>query len=365
MKILHILGELRPSGAEVMLRVAARHWCGGALSHEVLATGPSEGPYAGVLREAGYSVHHLRFSRSFLYFRRLYELLRERGYQVVHIHTEQANLPYALAARAAGVRRIVRTIHSSFPFSGRLRHSRRLQRALLRRMGVRQVAVGRSVSANELRRFCNATLEIPSWYDSALFRPPSAGERESARQALGIAGSRPVLATVGNCEPVKNHPLVLRALALLLRQRPDWFYVHAGGEDPEQTDRRLAEHLGIAGQCAFLGFTGDPRAALWAADLFAMPSAREGFSIAALEAAACGLPLLLTDVAGLRDLQNRIPRARWVPPEPAALAAAAGDIYRQWPACSLENAAAARSAFGVEAGARAYTELYAAPEISC
>lgn len=358
-RVLHILGELRPSGAEVMLRIAAPLWFAGAGCHAILATGEAEGPYAGSLRAAGFEVFHIPFHKRLGFFRKVYALIRDGRFYAVHIHTERAHVYYGLVARCAGVRRIIRTVHSTFPFTGWLRLVRMAMRFGLRLLGATMVAVGPSVADNELRRFRNRVAVIPNWCDYEQFRPPSPAERAASRRALGIAGSWRILTTVGNCSAVKNHPVVFRSIEQLLKTSPHWCYVHAGGEDAQSTERALAAEAGVLGHCIFLGYTPAPRDVLWATDVFVMPSLREGFSIAAIEAAACGLPLVLSDVPGLRDLKATVPDGFWVRPEPAAIAEAIEAACLRSPSGSAGNAASVRAMFGVESGAKAYYDLYA------
>jgi glycosyltransferase involved in cell wall biosynthesis len=358
-RVLHILHELRPSGAEVMLRIAAPLWFGAANPHAILATGRAEGPYAESLRAARFEVFHIPFRKKIGYFCAVYSLIRHGGFDVVHIHTEQANAYYGVVARLAGVHRIVHTIHSTFAFKGLLRVVRMAMRHGLRLLGATPVAVGLSVAENERRTFWNRPVVISNWYDGELFCQPRPADRVSAREKYRVGNNRPIIVTLGNCAKVKNHPLVFYALKELLRRRADWFYLHAGGEDTETSERLLASDLGVAQHCSFLGYTDDPRSVLWAADVFVMSSKLEGCGIAAIEAAACGLPLVLTDVPGLRDLKATVLDAYWVPPEPTALADAIEAAYLRFPSGSAGNASAVRAVFGVERGAKAYYDLYA------
>lgn len=356
--VLHILCELRSSGAECMLRIAAPSWFSTDRPHAILATGQAEGPYAVHLRAAGFEVFHIPFRKRIKFFREVYSLIRSGRFDAVHIHTEQANVYYGVVARLAGVHRIVHTIHSVFPFTGLLRVARIAMRQGLRLLGATEVAVGPSVAENEERHLWNRTVVIPNWYDPA-FRPPSAEERAQARQAYGVADNRPVIATIGNCSEVKNHSLLLHALTLILQRRPDWLYLHAGEEDAVGNERILAAELGLAEHCSFLGRTDDARSVLWAADVFVMPSTHEGLGIAAIEAAACGLPLVLTDVPGLRDLKMTVSDGFWVQSKPSAVADAIEAVLLDFPSGSAKNASSVKAAFDMEVGAKAYYDLYA------
>lgn len=358
-KVLYILNSLRPSGAEVMLRVAAPSWRAAGIDAEILSVGETPGLFAPALAEAGYPIHHLPFSKTLGFFRSLYAFLSRGGYDVVHIHTERANFYYAITARLAGAGRLARTIHNVFPFSGWLGLSRKIQRQLLRMLGCAQISVSPSVAASERKVFASQTVQIANWYDSTHFTPPTAAERSAARAELAIPDSAFVAISVGNCSAVKNHSELLKAIATLNRQ--DVTYLHVG-EEGGCGERELARRLGIAGRVRFLGAMNDVRGPLHAADVFVMPSLHEGCGIAAIEAMACGLPVILSDVAGLEDFHGISDDILWTTP-------VAGEIAK-----SLERAArldpaerdaigrrlhdAVRSHFDLERGVAAYARIY-------
>jgi len=360
LKVIHVLGELRPSGAETMLAVAAPAFAAHGVEADVLSTGAVPGPYAARLAAAGYRIHHIPFAKSPVFFFRLWRLLR-RGYHAVHIHTERATFWVALTAMAARPRVILKSIHSSFTFTGWLRLRRLVQRRLLARLGVRQISVGRSVQETERRHFGVETPVIGNWYDGARFRPPGEAERVEARRALGIAPGEVVLAAVGNCSPIKNHGELLRALARLPPGRRP-ILLHAGEEEPGQPERGLAAELGLGDRVRFMGSLPDVRAVLHAADGYVMSSLREGSSISALEAMASALPAVLTDVEGLRDLGALFPGVRYAAPDAASLASALEAFTAEDPEARRRVAARhpdmARQHFDLQAGVDAYVRVY-------
>jgi glycosyltransferase involved in cell wall biosynthesis len=90
-------------------------------------------------------------------------------------------------------------------------------------------------------------------------------------------------------------------------------YLHVGQERREREERKLAAELRVADQVHFLGVVLDIAPILQAADLFLMPSTHEGFGVAACEAMGAGLPVILSDVEGLRDLRDFGP-VHWIEP---------------------------------------------------
>src|SRR5512133_840795 len=91
LRVLHVLNELRASGAEVMLRVAADDFRSAGIDCEILSLGEQLGSYAKPLKGVGYPVHHLIFSKSFAFFWALREFGQKNKYDVVHFHVERAS----------------------------------------------------------------------------------------------------------------------------------------------------------------------------------------------------------------------------------------------------------------------------------
>jgi glycosyltransferase involved in cell wall biosynthesis len=139
-------------------------------------------------------------------------------------------------------------------------------------------------------------------------------------------------------------------------------YLHVGIEEPGEPERRLAEELGIADSVRFLGQVLDLRPVYAAADLFAMPSLYEGFSVAALEALASGLPSLFADVGGLRDLREFYPGLTYAEPTAESIATALETLVTEPTAERLARSATypalSRSLFGLEVGVGRYVSLY-------
>jgi len=226
MRVLHILNELRPSGAEVMLKIAAPYWQERGVELHVLSTGQVKGIFADNLANAGFTVHHIPFSNSAGFYTQVIRLMRTARFDVVHLHTEHATLTYALLARYAGIPRIIRTIHSTFIFRGITQLTRAIRRFITRKLGVLQVSVSKTIQENEVRRLGNPTILINKWYDNLHFIPLMDGQKEASRTALGIKNSQKCLITVGNCSAVKNHKAVIQALRLLEQRNIHLIYFH-------------------------------------------------------------------------------------------------------------------------------------------
>lgn len=321
LKVLHVFSELRHSGGEVMMRVASDLWTEHRVDCEIVAVADVAGTYTRALEDAGYRIHRLPPSapRLLAAFPRL---LRAVKPDVVHLHVERANFWLALEALASGAR-VVQTVHFCYPFTGSLRLERMIQRRVLRSLGVDYAAVGPSVALNEWQTFRNPTDIVVNWCDLETLREATGDDREVARSALGLHRDDEVLVSVGNCSPVKNHELILRALPLISRSR-NVIYLHVGDDRDAAggAERALATSRDIGDRVRFLGTVDDVRHVLTAADLFVMPSHLEGLAVSAMEAIATGTPLLLSAAPGLRDLAALSGAIETVESEPFTFASA-------------------------------------------
>jgi glycosyltransferase involved in cell wall biosynthesis len=155
-----------------------------------------------------------------------------------------------------------------------------------------------------------------SGVDTAYFRPPANTRRE-----------RPVtVLMVGRLLREKGVREFVEAAAIVRKQLPDVQFLLAGDSDPGNPSsvapNLVAEWQG-RGDVSFLGHRSDIRELIQAADLAVLPSYREGMPRSLLEAAACGLPLVATDVPGCREIVSNRINGLLVPPLDSKLLAGA------------------------------------------
>ena len=136
--------------------------------------------------------------------------------------------------------------------------------------------------------------------DEDYFRPPVPEERREARTVIGITGDVPVVALIGSGVRRKGHAVLLDALAALSREGVPALAVFAGDSSEAETIREMAHARGVADQVIVLGYV-ESRTVLWAADMFCLPSLREGLPVAVIEAMLCGVVPIRTPAAGAAD----------------------------------------------------------------
>jgi len=134
--------------------------------------------------------------------------------------------------------------------------------------------------------------------------PPADFDREVLLRKYNIPGEAKVIALAAAFRPEKNHLGAIRALKILRETRGVNVYLLLAGEGVmKKQAEELAKGLNVSEYVIFAGPQKDLRPFYWSADLFTLTSASvETFSIAALEAMSCGLPAVLTDIGGAREM---------------------------------------------------------------
>ena len=163
-------------------------------------------------------------------------------------------------------------------------------------------------------------------------------DRKSARAALDLPGDAIVLVTVGGLCERKGFHRVIECLPRMTARYPNLHYLIVGGAGPEgdwkERLERLVAERGLTRNVRFLGpvSPAELKVPLSAADAFVLATRNEGWANVLLEAMACGLPVVTTDVGGNREVVCEPFLGTVVPfGEPEALAAALDDtIGRQW-----------------------------------
>ncbi|MCD4847622.1 MAG: glycosyltransferase family 4 protein, partial [Candidatus Aegiribacteria sp.] len=172
-----------------------------------------------------------------------------------------------------------------------------------------------------------------------------------------------VILSVGRLTDAKNYHAAIKAFSILYRNsEADLKYVIAGSGNLESELKELAAELGVFSNIEFPGDVKDISALMQGADIFFMPSIREGFGIAAVEAMASGLPVVASDIPGIGDVVGRDGSCGTLvnPHSPVEMAEALSNLIenqetsRRMGLCGLKRA----SLFNIESTIDEYLRLY-------
>ncbi len=260
-------------------------------------------------------------------------LLEEWKIDVLHTHGGVAGLHGRTAARSAGTRAVVHTLHGIHYLHYRNPLLRRLYVQLERRYSRftdRLILVCQS-DLRQARRFRLAPEQKMRVVLNGTSVPPHPGtERLSRlRSELGWMPGRPVVGTVARLHRQKGIIHLLRAGKRILQAVPESLIAIVGDGPQAEMLKRQADRLGLGQNCLFLGAREETHPLMALFDVFVLPSLWEGLPFVLVEAAALGKPIVATAVDGVPEVLEDGRTGLLVPPgDPGALAEAVIRLFR-------------------------------------
>jgi len=160
-------------------------------------------------------------------------------------------------------------------------------------------AVSRFLKEKTITNYsCESDIKvIPNFVDTDLFKPSDNGE---FRKTLAPKGEK-ILVHTSNFRPVKRVPDTIKIFEKVQKEIPSKLILIGDGPDRSECER-LSRQLDLCDKVKFLGKQDGLVEILSSADIFLIPSQSESFGLAALEAMACGLPVISSSVGGLPEL---------------------------------------------------------------
>lgn len=361
-RVLWLIKGLSLGGAERLLSLMGEFRDRDAFRYEAAYVLPWKDGLVGQLGADGIPVHCLHGGREWdlRWVVRLRRLVRERGYDVVHVHS-----PYvagfarlALKALARGARpRIVYTEH--LPWWGYRTLTRVLNR-LTYRLNDATVAVSRTVRASVHPRLRGHVQVVIHGVSPERIREHRSGRAE-VRRELGMSPDELLVGTVAHLTKQKGYPVLLEAARQVLDQGVPVRFI-AVGRGPEEAEiRGLHERLALGERFRLMGFRPDAVRLMSAFDVFVLASWYEGLPVTVMEALTLGVPVVATGVGGTPEMITPGVEGLLVPPgRPDELAAAivslagAPDLRRTMSEAAMRRA----SAFDIEAATRRVEAIY-------
>lgn len=308
--------------------------------HEVVGVAAPGSLNAAVRRE-GFRVEEIDIERSFslpAHMRaagQMKSLFQREAFDLVHVHTPVASLIGRWAAWRTGVPRIVYTAHG-FYFHERMAWPKRLPFIALEWLAGRVTDVlftQAEEDAATARRYglCGSgRIEaIGNGVDPARFGPADPAGRLAVRRELETPEGAVVIAVTGRLVAEKGYVELFDAM----REVDAVLWVIGERLESDHADRideaiaRVRADPGLANRIRFLGYRSDVPRLLAAADLFTLPSHREGMPRSVIEAMMSGLPVVATDIRGSREEVVDGATGRLVPVQnPRALADALNEL---------------------------------------
>lgn len=325
--VAHVITRMIVGGAQETVLLAAA-LADRSRFQSVVVTGPQTGPEGSlheelaargvevvVLPELVRQVSPVMDLRAVRSLQRLYGRLQP---DVVHTNSSKAGIVGRLAARRAGVPRVVHTVHG-WPFhehqhaavSATWRAAERRAAPLADRLVVVADADRRKGLAAGIGR-PEQYVTVRSGLELARYRADDHVRRE-VRSELGLPAGTLVVGAVNRLSPQKDPLTLLRALAAPLRELPAARLLLVGDGPLRAAVESLVRGLGLAERVVLTGLRTDVPRLLTAMDVFVSASRWEGLPRTLLQAMATGLPVVATAADGVVDVVTDGRTGRLVP----------------------------------------------------
>jgi L-malate glycosyltransferase len=299
LRLMHVFPSFNPGGAELrMARIM--NGLGARANHAVLALNGMVGARQHIDRSV--AVHFIEpppQSRQLAYVTALRRIIAAEAPDLLLTYN-WGSMEAVMASWVSGLP----LVHNECGFGADEATRLKLRRVLARRVLLRR-AYGVAVTANVMRETVMRRFGVPSrkvfWIrtgvDVERFQP---GDGHAWRDSAGIRNTDIVFGFVGTLRPEKNLGFLVQAFSRAAI--PDAKLVLAG-EGPCRAElEALIQRLGLSGSVLLSGHAAEPEVLLRALDVFVISSTTEATPNSLLEAMACGLPTVCTDVGDIREM---------------------------------------------------------------
>ncbi|MCE7979671.1 MAG: glycosyltransferase family 1 protein [Caldilinea sp. CFX5] len=243
---------------------------------------------------------------------RLVRIMRRERFTIVHTHNPKPGLLGQVAARLAGVPFVVNTLHGFYFHAGTKPAVRRFY-ITLEKLAARcsdvilsqnsediQTAIAEGICTPEKIKFLGNGIDLRR-FDRHRLDAQALAQR---RAEFNLDPARPVVGFVGRLVAEKGILELLQAAKQVLAVAPTTQFLLVGPLDHEKADAltpAVAQDYGVAHAFTFTGLRQDMPELYGLMDIFVLPSHREGFPRAPMEASAMGVPCIVTDIRGCRE----------------------------------------------------------------
>ena len=322
-KVLHIFGKMDRGGAEMrtLELMPLLKEKGVRLDFCTLASSERAGHLDQQIRELGGEVFRCPIRPGLLTFgRRFLKFLRGADYDIIHSHVHYASGYIVHLARRGGVRG--RIVHFRNTTDGRaLTWRRRLYKALMLRMANR--------NATAILAVCRGAMDFawgPDWQsdprtaviynglDTSKYEH-IACDRQGLIGELSLSPDCRIVISVAHIHRQKAHDVLLDAASAVVAKNPKVIFLLVGDGVLRLEMEQKAKELGLGDNVYFLGLRSDVPRLLKSSDCFVLQSRWEGLPGVVLEAVAASLPVVGTDLPGVREIAEHTDLVSIVPVE--------------------------------------------------
>lgn len=287
MRVLEAITPSRIGGAEVYVADICEEFSRLGVDTELFI--PSGRPFVKYAAERGHASINWKTHGKLdpVTVIRLASYIRSHHIDVIHTHLSTASLLGAWAAKLAGVPSVA--------------HVHGLNTATCFKHSTAVIAVSEAVKKHLCAQGLNhdRVHVVHNGVDLARFSPVPIAD---AKHAQGFDESTPVFGVFGRLSEEKGQRSAIEAMFILSKTCPSARLMIVGDGKTRDDLVNSAQALGISGNVEFKGFNADVRGLMSACNAVIVPSLKEGFGLAAVEAMALSRPVIATNVGGLPEI---------------------------------------------------------------
>ena len=340
LKIAQVITRMDWGGAPDIVRILCEYL---DTSYEVkLIIGPSEhltektGLFLQNFRENIIVVPYLKREINplwdFLALTKLFLVFKKEKFDIVHTHTAKAGFLGRIASWMAGIHQVIYMPHGHvfYGYFGLLMSKIAINLERFVAYLTSTIMVSTELEKRDLIAFkvttpekiivINSGLELENYKDVVV-------DVQSKRDKLQIEEDVSVIGMISRLEPVKGPGYLIEAAKIVIEQIPKIKFLIVGDGSLRKDLESQCEDLGILDEFIFTGWKEDVRSILSMLDILVLPSLNEAVGRVLIEAGACGIPVIATNVGGVPEIVRNKQTGILVPPRsPELLAQAIIDL---------------------------------------
>lgn len=232
----------------------------------------------------------------------LVQLIKKEKIDLIHSHLFDINFYSSIAAKITAVPHIC-TEHGDIHHPSKISKKNLVKARILTLCSQKIIFVSKYTKASFMKISKISEGKSAVIYNGIeLHNFHSCIDVKKKRVELGLRQEERVVGNVGSLYPVKGQIYLLKAAKIVLQKFPNVKFIFVGRGDLEHKLKEEAKNLNITDHVLFLGFREDIHELLKVMDVFVLPSLSEGLPLSLIEAMACSLPNIASNVGGISEV---------------------------------------------------------------
>ena len=302
--IMHIIGGGEFGGAEQHILTLLNNLDKNKFDVKLCCLSPA--PLMQLAQKDGLSVIYLPMKNK-LDIRAIIEftkIIKREKVDIVHTHGVRANFVGRIGAKLAGSSVVLTTVHSVLKYdytSFCTRWVNALLENVTKGMTNHYIAVSSAIEKDLVKSGVKAkdVTIIHNSIDTSLFKP---GKSHFIRQLIGSGRDDKLIGVIARLHPVKGLNYFVEAAHMLLQKESCYKFVLVGDGPNKDELKEQIKNLSLEKEIFMVGFLDNISEVIQSLDLLVIPSLSEGFGLTAVEAMASKVPVVATEVGGLKDI---------------------------------------------------------------